>query len=307
MKKCIRPLIHTLTALAVTSGLLSVSIIPDNQSVVTLSQSANAQTACDRTIRNVSFSGTTSGSRTGKPNITTNVRSNTTTSASIVTTIPANTSLTFSGWAYGSPVTDLWTGKTDYRWFRVTRNVGGRNVTGWVASGVIYGNPPNSPLAPNCSPTTSGVRLPWQNGVTGQVSQTSHPDRWTGSIALDIAFLRNGQSVGGTPVLAPTDVTVVASCLARGTTSHRAMKLRDSAGRFYSLIHVSASSAAVTVGKTYRKGEQIGVVASDKPNDPNCAISTGPHLHMSLPSNPFSIGGYSLGSSTRLGTQLTAR
>jgi hypothetical protein len=84
---------------------------------------------------------------TGKPNVTTNVRSNTTTSASILTTIPANTALTFSGWAYGQGITDIWSGGTDYRWFRVT--YGGK--TGWVASGVIYGNPPNAPIAPNCS------------------------------------------------------------------------------------------------------------------------------------------------------------
>jgi hypothetical protein len=108
---------------------------------------AQAQTACDTQIRNVSFTGRTSGSMTSKPNVNTNVRSNTTTSASILTTIPPNTMLTFTGWAYGQGITDIWTGRTDQRWFRVTYN--GR--TGWVASGVIYGNPPSAPLAPNCS------------------------------------------------------------------------------------------------------------------------------------------------------------
>lgn len=151
---------------------------------------------------------------------------------------------------------------------------------------------------------TLRLRLPWSNGVTARVSGTGHGDGYinsTGGIALDIAL------PAGTPVLAPANVTVTRSCLASGTQSHRAIQLRDSVGRIYSLIHVSAPSAAVAVGKTYLQGEQIGVVASDLPKDSNCAVSYGVHLHMGLPSNPFSIGGYNLGSSTPLNTQLTAR
>lgn len=285
----------TVAAFALACGVFTSGLTPDGQSV-TFSQSAQAQTACDTQVRSVRFTGKTSGSQTRKPNVNTNLRSGTTTSAQILIAIPPNTRLTFSGWAYGSPVRDLWTGNQDYRWFRVTY----RGKTGWVASGVIYGNPPNAPLAPNCAPVSNGVRLPWRNGVTGTVSQTLHRDGY-GLSALDIAI------PAGTPVLAPADVTVAHSCLARGTNSHRAIKLRDSAGRFYSLIHVSASSSAVRVGTSYRKGQQIGVVAADKPNDRNCAISYGVHLHMGLPSNPSTMGGYSLGSSTRLNTRLTAR
>lgn len=123
-----------------------------SQGSLSLNQPAEAQTACDTTIRSVSFSGRTSGSMTGKPNVNTNMRSNTTTSASILATIPPNTALTLTGWAYGQGITDIWTGKVDYRWFRV--NYGGR--TGWVASGVIYGNPPNAPISPTCPPASSG-------------------------------------------------------------------------------------------------------------------------------------------------------
>lgn len=292
MNKNVRRLCHFLTAIAVTSTFSAVSILPDHQPVVSIGQPANAQTACDPVIRDVRFTGKTSGSQTRKPDVVTNVRSNTTRQAPIVVTIPANTTVTFSGWAYGDPENDIWTGNADHRWFRVT--YGGR--TGWVASAVIWGNPPNAPLAPNCS----GARLPWRDGVTAPVSQGVHTDGY-GLRSFDIAL------PAGTPVLAPADVTVVSSCLANRATNHRAMKLRDSAGRFYSLIHVSATDAAVAVGKTYRRGAQIGVVASDRNLNTACAVSRGVHLHMGLPSLPFSIGGYTLTTSTRVETQLTAR
>ncbi|MBD2577566.1 SH3 domain-containing protein [Oscillatoria sp. FACHB-1406] len=125
--------------------------------------------SCDTVIRNVSFSGRTSGSMTGKPNIYTMLRASTSTSASILMQIPPNTLLNFSGWTYGQGITDIWTGNTDYRWFRVTYN----GQTGWVASGVIYGNPPNSSLVPNCPQPGSGMYgnpeafYRWAKGQTG--------------------------------------------------------------------------------------------------------------------------------------------
>lgn len=129
-------------------GLIGLTIsvgigINLNQHQMTISavSPVYAQSACS-TIQTVSFSGRTSGSMTGKPNITTNMRANPSTSASVLLTIPANTMLSFSGWTYGTSVSDLWTGSADQRWFRVTYQ--GR--TGWVASGVIYGNPPNAPV-----------------------------------------------------------------------------------------------------------------------------------------------------------------
>lgn len=148
--KAMKPLKKASSCALLLSITLVGSVVGWNQGSLSLSQPAEAQTACDTTIRSVSFSGRTSGSMTGKPNVNTNMRSNTTTSASILATIPPNTALTLTGWAYGQGITDIWTGKVDYRWFRV--NYGGR--TGWVASGVIYGNPPSSPLAPSC-PTSA--------------------------------------------------------------------------------------------------------------------------------------------------------
>ena len=140
MKKFFHQISNALAASVVAYGVLASGITPDRQLVI-LSQSASSQTACDTQIRYVTFTGKTSGSQTTKPNVNTNLRSNTTTSASLLTTIPPNTNLTFSGWAYGAQVNDIWTGGQDYRWFRVTYN----GKTGWVASGVIWGNPPNAP------------------------------------------------------------------------------------------------------------------------------------------------------------------
>lgn len=123
--------------------------LKDNKLTISPISPVYAQTACN-TVQNVTFSGRTSGSMNRKPNIKTNLRAHPFTSASILATIPANTMLNFSGWTYGTGVNDLWTGRLDQRWFRVTYQ--GR--TGWIASGVIYGNPPNAPLA--CSDPGAG-------------------------------------------------------------------------------------------------------------------------------------------------------
>lgn len=131
-------------------------------------------------------------------------------------------------------------------------------------------------------------KMPWPSNTRGPVSQTWHTDGY-GRPAIDIGLN------AGTPVLAPVDSTVVSTCIARGTSSHRAIKLRSNDGKEYSLIHVNATN--VSNGKSYRQGEQIGTVAADKPNDPKCAVSTGIHLHLGLPSKTFSIDGYNFTSS----------
>lgn len=134
-------------------------------------------------------------------------------------------------------------------------------------------------------------KMPWPSSVIGPVTQTMHGSRGR---ALDIGLS------AGTPVLAPEDVQVVWQCIARGTRNHRAIQLRNSRNQVYWLIHVSTDS----VKSSYQQGEQIGVVAGDYPNDSNCAISRGQHLHMELPSSPFSIDGYTLSASTPLGARL---
>jgi hypothetical protein len=274
------------------TGLISVALVtgfglsfqPKKLSFSTLAP-AQAQASCDTAIRTAPFSGKTSGSATGKPNINTMLRAGTSTSSSVLNQIPPNTSLRFTGWTYGQGIRDIWTGNMDYRWFRVTYN----GLTGWVASGVIYGNPPNAPLTPNCQ----GWLLPWPSGVTARVSQSWHYDPYTRfNSAVDFAL------PAGTSVRAPVDSTVLDQCNAGN--NHRAIKLQASNGQIYSLVHVTAAN----VKSSYRAGEKIGTIAADKPWN-NCAKSTGPHLHMAFPTKPFTIGGYTFGD--RLPTSVTSR
>lgn len=124
-------------------------------------------------------------------------------------------------------------------------------------------------------------KLPWRGGPVS-LNQGWHSDGY-GLRSLDFG-LRGGQAV-----IAPINSKVVSTCNAGN--NHRAIKLQASNGQYYSLIHVNTSN--IWVGKTYNQGEQIGVVASDRPWN-SCAKSTGVHLHMGLPSQTFSIDGYKL-------------
>lgn len=120
-------------------------------------------------------------------------------------------------------------------------------------------------------------KLPWPKGITGKVTQG-----WHSGNAIDISLK------AGVAVLAPVDSKVLWSCNAGN--NHLAIKfqsLKD--GNIYKIFHVNSTS--VTQGKVYKQGEQIGVVAGDRPwND--CAKSTGPHLHFVLPSKNFTVGNY---------------
>lgn len=143
-------------------------------------------------------------------------------------------------------------------------------------------------IMPSQAIASNGWKLPWPSGISTTLSRgalSNHRDGYVGT----------GQSVdfklsAGTPVLAPIDSEVISSCSAGN--NHRAIKLRASTGQEYSLLHVTASSDAVSAGTRYAQGEQIGVIAADTPWNNSCANSTGPHLHMGLPSVPFTIEGY---------------
>jgi len=148
-------------------------------------------------------------------------------------------------------------------------------------------------------------KLPWQGGVSAKVSQTGHYDGWVKlSNALDIALSAN------TKVRAPLNSKVTGICIAKGTSDHAAIKLESTGLKsnvVYSLIHVKVDPKAVKVGTTFRQGDQIGVVASDKPNDPKCAVSYGIHLHFGLPSKDIKIDGYTFSSSfPKLNSSLTS-
>ncbi|WP_309745477.1 peptidoglycan DD-metalloendopeptidase family protein [Chamaesiphon sp. OTE_20_metabat_361] len=128
--------------------------------------------------------------------------------------------------------------------------------------------------------------LPWQAGANAGITRGtgSHNDGWNGkSNAVDFAIN------AGTPVLAPVDSTIISVCQARGGNNHNAIYFSSPDGN-YTLMHVRASG--LYKGQSFQKGQQIGVVAADTPNDPRCAISTGPHLHINFPNRNLVVDGY---------------
>ncbi|MDZ8052202.1 MAG: hypothetical protein RMX68_030355 [Aulosira sp. ZfuVER01] len=136
-----------------------------------------------------------------------------------------------------------------------------------------------SVIAAQAQANTLG-KFPWQGGVSGILSQTLHIDG-LGKSAFDIEL------PAGTPVLAPVDSKVVWYCVAKGTSNHYAIMLEqanqqpnNTKPRQYTLFHVQGNSRNIYNNRQFRAGEQIGVVAADKPNDPKCAVSKGIHLHL---------------------------
>lgn len=109
--------------------------------------------------------------------------------------------------------------------------------------------------------------------------------------AIDLGIASGVGLVAGSNVLAPVDSTVVSSCDAGN--NHRAIKLEATDGTLYSLIHVTTAS----VKNSYKQGDVIGTVAADTPwND--CAKSQKPHLHFGLPSQNFTIDGYTFNTNS---------
>ena len=141
-------------------------------------------------------------------------------------------------------------------------------------------------------------KMPWQGGVSAPITQTFHRDGW-GRQSIDIGLR------AGTPVLAPMDSRVIRSCATGVNRNHYAILLQASNGVQYSLIHVTSNPQTVFNGRNFRQGEQIGVIAADLPNDRNCAISRGVHLHFGLPSQNTTVDGVNLNpSSVRVGVTL---
>lgn len=134
--------------------------------------------------------------------------------------------------------------------------------------------------------------FPWQGGKSATISRGtgSHNDGWNKqSNAVDFALSP------GTPVLAPIDSTIISVCQARGADNHNAIFFSSPDGN-YTLMHVKAFG--LSKGQFFKKGTQIGVVAADTPNDPSCAISTGPHLHINFPSRNLVVDGNQVASMT---------
>lgn len=123
-------------------------------------------------------------------------------------------------------------------------------------------------------------RVPWL-GATATVTQRWHSDSWGRYKSVDFGL------PAGTPVVAPVASRVLSFCNAGG--NHLAIRLQAADGNRYSLVHVK--SRRVYVGKRYRKGQVVGVIAGNTPRN-RCARSTGPHLHMSFPRQNFRLGRY---------------
>jgi Bacterial SH3 domain len=137
--------------------------------------------------------------------------------------------------------------------------------------------------------------MPWQGGKPFPVTQTLHPDGW-GRNALDFGLKANES------VIVPVDSTVKRFCVTGAKKDHHAILLSSPDGD-YSLIHVKTSG--ISVGKSFKKGEQIGVVAADLPWD-GCAQSKGQHLHVGFPSTNLVVDNYKIGD-LRLGQQVTSQ
>lgn len=136
--------------------------------------------------------------------------------------------------------------------------------------------------------------LPWQGGTSATISRGtgSHNDGWnTQSNAVDFANIRPG-----TPVLAPVDgSTIKRVCQAKGGDNHNAIWFSSPDGD-YTLMHVKASG--LRAGQVFNRGQQIGVVAADTPNDPNCARSTAPHIHINFPNRNLVVDGVRVANMT---------
>ena len=126
----------------------------------------------------------------------------------------------------------------------------------------------------------SGWRIPWL-GATATVTQRWHSDSWGRYKSVDFGL------PAGTPVIAPIASRVLSVCNAGG--NHLAIRLKAVDGNRYSLVHVKSRS--VYVGRRYKRGQVIGVIARITPWN-RCARSTGPHLHMSFPRQNFRLGRY---------------
>jgi len=170
------------------------------------------------------------------------------------------------------------------------RPIGSKLIAGLISSATI------SAIA---APAMAQLSMPWTGGKTFPVTQTVHSGTPWG-VRLDaIDFgLRAGE-----PVLAPADSQVERFCVTGANRDHHAILFNSPHGK-YTLIHVKTSG--ISIGKSFRKGEQIGIVAADLPNDRNCAISTGQHLHVGFPNVNSVVDGYKIGD-LRLNQQVTSQ
>ncbi len=184
----------------------------------------------------------------------------------------------FNAYTYGDVVNDIWLSQPgapvpDGRWYRLQDKVQGQD--GWVASGVVYGNP--NPAPPRLCSSGGGQvdmeglkKLLFRNtpvSVTGGYGQAlpiwcrfyagcKHP-------AFDLA--PNSGRIGD-PIYSPVDGVVIVRNDFYGIVGVYNQK----ANITFFFNHMN--SATVSLNSTVTKGQQVGTVGTK-------GFATGPHLH----------------------------
>ncbi len=128
-----------ISTIAVTSILTLSGLGIKIQSASIQSMPAVAQSTNCNAIRQANFS-----AKAAPDGV--NIRSATSTNASIVRKSQPNENLNFDAWTYGDVVNDIWSNTPDARWYKL------RGENAWVASAVVVGNAPGS--TPLCNSST---------------------------------------------------------------------------------------------------------------------------------------------------------
>jgi murein DD-endopeptidase MepM/ murein hydrolase activator NlpD len=269
--KQFRAVSRLLTAVAATSAIAMSSVGLNLLSMTTPLTSVAQAASCDTKVYSVKpFTGKAAPAGV-------NVRSGPSLNASIIGKLRPNESRTFDAYQYGDEVKDIWSGKGDQRWYKL------QGSSGWVASGVVFGNPsPNPSLQPTCpvnNPGTGGNTggqvdmAGLQKLLYGTVRSTltspygyQRCDIWGGIYgecrhpALDLAGPHNTQ------IYSPIDGVVIRTTSDNGTVGVYNQK----ANITFFFSHLN--SFDVSLNQQVTKGQKIGKQGTR-------GHVTGSHLH----------------------------
>jgi hypothetical protein len=115
-------------------GYIASALVYGNPPGIWMPRNDTGPRPPESTIHYANFSGVVLQGLSGNAH----VRSGPGTTYGSLGLLPAGTRIDFFGWAEGEAIPDMWTGLMDNRWF--VYNSGGR--TAFIASAVVYGNPP---------------------------------------------------------------------------------------------------------------------------------------------------------------------
>lgn len=196
----------------------------------------------------------------------------------IIGALGPNESRVFNAYTYGDAVNDIWLSQPgspvpDARWYKLQDQIQGQD--GWVASGVVYGNPNPSPPR-LCSSSGGQVdmeglkKLLFGNtpvSVTGRYGQSLQIwcRFYRGCMHPALDFAPNSGRIGD-PIYSPVDGVVIA----RNDFFGIVAVYNQKANITFFFNHMN--SATVSVNSTVTKGQQVGTIGTK-------GFSTGPHLH----------------------------